>query len=163
PVSLTLFDSPVLRDFVRRLLATRDIATIFAFSGQMAQFVPARAPQRFVMDFGDMDSEKFAAYAGEGGLMAPIHRREARTLFAFEVLPKLPNVTFAIVGRNPTDAVRKLASERVLVTGAVEDVRTWLAAADVVVAPLRIARGIQNKVLEAMAMAKPVVASPAAF
>jgi glycosyltransferase involved in cell wall biosynthesis len=41
--------------------------------------------------------------------------------------------------------------------------RAWLDAADVVVAPLRIARGIQNKVLEAMAMARPVVASPAAF
>jgi glycosyltransferase involved in cell wall biosynthesis len=51
----------------------------------------------------------------------------------------------------------------VTVTGAVPDIRTWLAAADVVVAPLRIARGIQNKVLEAMAMAKPVVATPAAF
>jgi polysaccharide biosynthesis protein PslH len=50
----------------------------------------------------------------------------------------------------------------VQVTGAVDDVRTWLAAADVVVAPLRIARGIQNKVLEAMAMAKPVVVSLAA-
>ena len=50
----------------------------------------------------------------------------------------------------------------VQVTGAVDDVRTWLGAADVVVAPLRIARGIQNKVLEAMAMAKPVVASSAA-
>jgi glycosyltransferase involved in cell wall biosynthesis len=49
------------------------------------------------------------------------------------------------------------------VTGAVADVRTWLAAADVAVAPLRIARGIQNKVLEAMAMARPVVASTAAF
>ena len=60
-------------------------------------------------------------------------------------------------------AVQALAGERVLVTGAVADMRTWLAAADVVVAPLRIARGIQNKVLEAMAMARPVVASPAAF
>ena len=49
-----------------------------------------------------------------------------------------------------------------MVTGAVDDVRTWLAGADVVVAPLRIARGIQNKVLEAMAMARPVVASTAA-
>jgi glycosyltransferase involved in cell wall biosynthesis len=48
------------------------------------------------------------------------------------------------------------------VTGSVPDVRGWLAAADVVVAPLRIARGIQNKVLEAMAMARPVVASPQA-
>jgi glycosyltransferase involved in cell wall biosynthesis len=44
----------------------------------------------------------------------------------------------------------------------VDDVRPWLAAADVCVAPLALARGIQNKVLEAMAMARPVVASPAA-
>src|SRR3546814_2225828 len=51
----------------------------------------------------------------------------------------------------------------VIVTGAVADIRSWLAAADVVVAPLRIARGVQNKVLEAMALACPVVASPAAF
>ena len=49
-----------------------------------------------------------------------------------------------------------------IVTGGVPDVRGWLAAADIVVAPLRIARGIQNKVLEAMAMARPVVASPQA-
>jgi polysaccharide biosynthesis protein PslH len=47
------------------------------------------------------------------------------------------------------------------VTGFVDDPRTWLARAAVSVAPLRIARGIQNKVLEAMAMAKPVVASAA--
>lgn len=67
---------------------------------------------------------------------------------------------FAIVGRSPTPAVEALgALPGVVVTGGVPDVRGWLAAADVVVAPLRIARGIQNKVLEAMAMARPVVAS----
>ena len=43
------------------------------------------------------------------------------------------------------------------------DTRSWLAAADLVVAPLRIARGVQNKVLEAMAMGRPVLASAAAF
>ena len=59
--------------------------------------------------------------------------------------------------------MQALAGERVIVTGAVADMRSWLAAADVVVAPLKLARGIQNKVLEAMAMAKPVVASAAAF
>ncbi|HEU0134942.1 MAG TPA: glycosyltransferase, partial [Allosphingosinicella sp.] len=83
--------------------------------------------------------------------------------FAGEVMPMLPAARFAIVGRKPAEAVRRLAGERVIVTGAVSDVRSWLAAADVVAAPLRIARGIQNKVLEAMAMARPVVASPAAF
>ena len=49
-----------------------------------------------------------------------------------------------------------------MVTGEVADVRGWLAAASVVVAPLKLARGIQNKVLEAMAMERPVVASRAA-
>jgi glycosyltransferase involved in cell wall biosynthesis len=83
--------------------------------------------------------------------------------FAGEVMPLLPEARFAIVGRKPPEAVRRLAGPRTIVTGAVPDVRAWLAAADVVAAPLRIARGIQNKVLEAMAMARPVVASPAAF
>jgi glycosyltransferase involved in cell wall biosynthesis len=83
--------------------------------------------------------------------------------FADSVIPLLPEARFAIVGRKPVEAVRRLAGPRIVVTGAVPDVRAWLAAADIVAAPLRIARGIQNKVLEAMAMARPVVASPAAF
>ena len=244
PVSLALFDSAALRGFVGRMLAGGRIGTIFAFSGQMAQFVPEGLRARFVMDFGDVDSAKFEAYGAEGGAMAPIHRREGRLLAAFErevaaradvslfvseaeaelfrrrsglanadiralqngvdldyydpdssfprigekgplivftgqmdyapnidavrwfageVMPRLPEARFAIVGRKPPEAVRRLAGPRILVTGAVPDVRSWLAAADVVAAPLRIARGIQNKVLEAMAMARPVVASPAAF
>ncbi|MGF7169333.1 sugar transferase (PEP-CTERM/EpsH1 system associated) [Sphingobium xanthum] len=89
---------------------------------------------------------------------------EAVIDFAERSLPKIRAVhadaRFAIVGRNPAPPVRALCGTGgVLVTGAVDDVRPWLAAADVVVAPLRIARGIQNKILEAMAMAKPVVAS----
>jgi sugar transferase (PEP-CTERM/EpsH1 system associated) len=244
PVSLTLFDSAALRGFVDRMLAGGRIGTVFAFSGQMAQFVPEGLRARFVMDFGDVDSAKFEAYGAEGGAMAPIHRREGRLLarferevagradvslfvseaeadlfrrrsglaradiralqngvdldyydpaadfpkiveegplivftgqmdyapnidavrwFAGEVMPRLPEARFAIVGRKPPEAVRRLAGPRTIVTGAVPDVRSWLAAADVVAAPLRIARGIQNKVLEAMAMARPVVASPAAF
>jgi glycosyltransferase involved in cell wall biosynthesis len=60
--------------------------------------------------------------------------------------------------------VRELATlPGVQVTGRVADTRPYLAAADAVVAPLRISRGIQNKVLEAMAMAKPVIATPEAF
>ena len=92
---------------------------------------------------------------------------EAVESFAHQVLPLLraehPGATFAIVGRNPVPQVQALAAlPGVIVTGGVPDVRGWLAAADVVVAPLRIARGIQNKVLEAMAMGRPVVASPQA-
>lgn len=92
---------------------------------------------------------------------------EAVIWFAREVLPSIraqhPDVRFDIVGRNPTDAVKALhALDGVKVVGEVADVRGWLAQARVIVAPLLMARGIQNKVLEGMAMARPVVASKAA-
>jgi len=92
---------------------------------------------------------------------------EAVTAFATDTMPiiraSIPEATFAIVGRNPSAAVNALSAlPGVQVTGAVDDIRSWLAAADVVVAPLRTARGVQNKILEAMAMAKPVIASPPA-
>lgn len=83
--------------------------------------------------------------------------------FASEALPVLrrrwEQVRFHIVGRNPTPAVRGLADGGVNVTGSVPDVRPYLQHAAVVVAPLRLARGVQNKILEAMAMARPVVAT----
>jgi len=83
--------------------------------------------------------------------------------FATEVLPALrrdwPQLHFHIVGRSPTPAVAALAGDGVSVTGTVPDVRPYLQHAAVVVAPLRLARGIQNKILEAMAMSRPVVAS----
>lgn len=254
PLSPAMFQSRAMSGFVDGLLAARAIETIFAFSGQMAQFVPDPPQARFVMDFVDMDSAKFAEYGAAGrGPMAWLYRREGRKLFDFEcaaahradvslfvskaeaemfraaagesggdvralengidlgfydprndfrrlsnqqrgqgplilftgqmdyrpnveavtsfahgVMPLIrqsaPQARFAIVGRQPVAAVRKLDGVGgVVVTGAVDDVRSWIAAADVVVAPLKIARGIQNKVLEAMAMAKPIVASSAAF
>jgi sugar transferase (PEP-CTERM/EpsH1 system associated) len=80
-----------------------------------------------------------------------------------EMLPALrqrfPALRFHIVGRAPTPAVQALAGEAVHVTGTVPDVRPYLQHAAAVIAPLRLARGIQNKVLEAMAMARPVVAA----
>ncbi|MES2753751.1 MAG: TIGR03087 family PEP-CTERM/XrtA system glycosyltransferase [Pseudomonadota bacterium] len=92
---------------------------------------------------------------------------EAVTWFVDTILPHIrvrhPSVRFAVVGRNPTPEIQKLTeAPGVIVTGEVADVRGWLAAAAVVVAPLKLARGVQNKVLEAMAMARPVVASAAA-
>jgi polysaccharide biosynthesis protein PslH len=85
--------------------------------------------------------------------------------FAAEVLPRLrqqsPQLRFHIVGRSPAPAVQALAGEGIAVSGTVPDVRPWLAHAAVVVAPLRVARGVQNKVLEAMAMGRPVLAAAA--
>ncbi len=102
------------------------------------------------------------------GVMDYLPNVDAVRWFADQVFPavraRLPGARFAIVGSRPTLAVRKLSErEGITVTGFVEDVRDWLARAAVCVAPLRIARGIQNKVLEAMAMGRPVVASPQAF
>jgi sugar transferase (PEP-CTERM/EpsH1 system associated) len=93
---------------------------------------------------------------------------DAVTWFVQEVLPlihaELPVVQFYIVGTRPTEAVLDLAEAgRVIVTGTVPDVRPYLRYAAAAVAPLRIARGIQNKVIEAMAMGKAVVATSAAL
>jgi sugar transferase (PEP-CTERM/EpsH1 system associated) len=87
--------------------------------------------------------------------------------FADEILPLIaqtrPNASFHIVGAHPTASVRALArNRRIFVTGRVEDVRPYLQHSRVVVAPMRVARGIQNKVLEGMAMGRPVVVSAAA-
>ncbi|MEZ5591624.1 MAG: TIGR03087 family PEP-CTERM/XrtA system glycosyltransferase [Gammaproteobacteria bacterium] len=76
----------------------------------------------------------------------------------------IPSVEFFIVGSQPSSEIRRLGERNgIYVTGYVDDVRDYLSAADVCVAPLRIARGIQNKVLEAMSMAKAVVATPQAL
>jgi polysaccharide biosynthesis protein PslH len=209
------------------------VDTVYAFSSQMAAYVPADFAGRFVMDFVDMDSAKFAAMGFAGrqeaqrllaweiatakradvslfvsdaeaalfksatGLPAQVMGNgidldhfapdavaalempqplivftgqmdyppnvEAVTRFVRETLPNIqsviPDARFAIVGRAPTAAVKALARPSVIVTGEVPDTRPWLATASVVVAPLRIARGVQNKILEAMALGRPCVVS----
>ncbi|QCB54105.1 TIGR03087 family PEP-CTERM/XrtA system glycosyltransferase [Sphingopyxis sp. PAMC25046] len=251
PVSNRLFRSAALARHIDALIGQGGISHIVAFSGQMAQYLPARFDGPVLMDFVDVDSAKFATYA-EQDRRQPlhwVHQREARVLAAYEadiarradaslfvseaeaalfrsrsglgddkvravgngidtkhfdpavpletigagegplavftgqmdyrpnidavrwfandILPlvrkRQPQARFAIVGRAPTEEVRALeALPGVIVTGEVPDVRPWLVAAGAVVAPLLLARGVQNKLLEAMAMARPVVASAAA-
>jgi sugar transferase (PEP-CTERM/EpsH1 system associated) len=80
-----------------------------------------------------------------------------------DVLSRVPNARFAVVGANPPLEIRDLTKRPgIVVTGRVPDIRPYLANAALVVAPLRIAQGVQNKVLEAMSMARPVVATPQA-
>ncbi|MFI3222504.1 MAG: glycosyltransferase, partial [Methylococcaceae bacterium] len=92
---------------------------------------------------------------------------DAVVWFAKAIFPliseQLPSVKFYIVGSKPTKEVLALDKDSIIVTGVVDDIRPYLAYAQIVVAPLRIARGIQNKVLEAMAMEKYVVATTAAM
>ena len=84
--------------------------------------------------------------------------------FVEQVWPRLharaPRARLYIVGARPAAEVKALANEDILVTGRVADVRPYLQHAAAVIAPMRIARGIQNKVLEGMAMARPVVVTP---
>jgi sugar transferase (PEP-CTERM/EpsH1 system associated) len=250
PLTLGWFHNRQLAQWVSRGLGQGRYGAVFVFSSVMAT---PRHPvgQRRVLDMVDVDSEKFAAYAGTARPpMRQVYSREARTLLALErraavafdrtvfvseaeaarfatlapeCAPQLgfvengvdftrfdpgeahaspfatpgphlvftgtmgyrPNIEavtwfaesvlpllrtraappeFHVVGANPAPAVRALAAlQGVHVTGTVPDVRPYLAHAAVAVAPLLTARGIQNKVLEAMAMARPVVATPQAF
>lgn len=80
-----------------------------------------------------------------------------------DVSRKRKNAQFHIVGSNPTAAVRSLSSKPgITVVGSVPDIRPYLKHASVAVAPLRVARGVQNKILEALAMRLPIVATPEA-
>lgn len=93
---------------------------------------------------------------------------DAVNWFAREVWPmvrqQVPQARLKLVGRRPVSAVSRLASiAGITVVGGVPDIRPYLQEAAVAIAPLRIARGLQNKVLEALAMGKAVVASPPAL
>jgi sugar transferase (PEP-CTERM/EpsH1 system associated) len=101
------------------------------------------------------------------GVMDYLPNVEGCKWFVHEILPKIrarrPQVRLSIVGSNPTPEVEQLGQEPgVTVTGFVDDPKDWLRRAAVSIAPLRIARGIQNKVLEAMAMGLPVVGTTSA-
>jgi glycosyltransferase involved in cell wall biosynthesis len=85
--------------------------------------------------------------------------------FCREVLPRLrqaePRISLAIVGRNPTSAIRRLAqdSDGIEVTGRVDDVRPHVAAAALSIVPLRIGGGTRLKIYESMAMGRAVVST----
>ena len=246
-LSLGYYRNRDMRQWVDKVISSGSISKGFAFSGPMAQYLDDTRLEIRVVDFCDVDSEKWRQYATTRNWpLSWVYRREASRLAEFEcdvagcadfslfatteeadlfrrvanrfdnktvvvrngvdteffdpevrlpdpypeqglrvvftgemdywpnvqavawfvdnVLPivrnRRPEAKFFIVGRNPTDAVIALGGQDgVVVTGAVNDIRSWIVHGHVVVAPLQIARGIQNKVLEAMAMAKPVVAS----
>jgi polysaccharide biosynthesis protein PslH len=102
------------------------------------------------------------------GVMDYFPNADAVTWFCQEIFPivqeQIPEATLTICGAHPTAAVRRLAKRRgVTVTGWVADTRPYLDEAEVFVAPLRVARGVQNKLLEALAMGLPCVATTTAW
>jgi len=123
-------------------------------------------------DYFDPDIEFENPYLHEGdnrilvftGAMDYWPNVDAVRWFANSIFPKLSqndsSLRFYIVGRNPTRDVIALESlHGVAVTGRVDDIRPYLKFSDAAVAPMRIARGVQNKILEAMAMEKVVLSS----
>jgi sugar transferase (PEP-CTERM/EpsH1 system associated) len=120
-----------------------------------------------------VDSDYFTPYKGPGAADSLVFcakldyfpNAQAILHFCEHILPLLwkqrPQVRLTIVGSNPPQSVRELAAdERITVTGYVPDTRPYLGAASVAIAPLMVAAGMQNKVLEALAMAKPTVTTP---
>ena len=247
PLSLGAFFVPALQEKVNVLLEKESIDRIVIFSSPMAEYVRHVSAIPRVIDFVDMDSEKWRAYAQINPFpLSLLYRIEADRLgqyelemakvceeslvisqeethvlrersnqmvvpkvipngvdyeyfsppsdvqrikpiivftaamdyfpnvdgalfFCQEILPRIhqviPHAQFLVVGRNPVSALRRMAERmsQVQVTGTVPDVRPYLSEARVAVVPLRIARGVQNKILEAMAMELPVVGTTPAF
>ena len=244
PSSLGYFCVPQLQKSVRALLQQEQFDLIWVHCSSAAQYVLKHTGSYRIMDFGDMDSEKWYQYARkrpfplslvyhlEGYKLRRYEKRLARAFnectvissgekrildsyglgvpvtvvpngvdlsffsneqsdydpksliflgrmdyypnidaviyFCRDILPliqeEISDVKFTIVGSNPVGRVKDLAHlPGVSVTGAVADVRPFLCRAAVSVVPLRIASGVQNKVLESMAMKVPVVASSRAF
>lgn len=168
-------ESRTLLAFERAQSAAYDV-TAFAAEGD-AQLYRQLAPEvasKVVTIPNGVDTEYFDPNAAGASPYSSFERAivftgvmdywanvDAVTWFADEVFPLIrkrePMASFWIVGSRPTAVVLALgARPGIKVTGRVPDVRPYVGHARVAVAPLRIARGIQNKVLEAMALAKPV-------
>ncbi len=250
PLTISIYRDTQLQTWVNTQIETKSISKIVVFSAAMAQYVRHAKAMHRVIDFVDIDSDKWKQYANKKTWpVSWIYQRESEELLKYEkqitdefdrvtfvsekeselfkkcmpeaankityfnngvdteyyapqnnllnpypenksilvftgamdywanvdavdwfvknvfseVRRHFPDIEFYIVGSKPTKEVRRLGeTSGVTVTGFVDDIRPYLSHATLAVAPLRIARGIQNKVLEAMAMGKIVVASPEA-
>jgi sugar transferase (PEP-CTERM/EpsH1 system associated) len=239
PSSFAYFHSPRLAQRVNAALADGSFDMVFAHCSSAAPYVAGAQVGLKVIDYGDMDSQKWREYVAykpfplslgfrleaakleraerrlarqfdlctcttraelqslrdlgvttpsdwfpngvDGTFFAPekdydpdliafigrmdyYPNQQAVTMFCRDVLPKLqarrPAVRFQIVGAEPPQFIRDLGKlPGVSVTGSVPDVRGYITRAALTVAPLAIARGTQNKILESMAMGVPVVCS----
>jgi sugar transferase (PEP-CTERM/EpsH1 system associated) len=243
PFSMGYFYSPTLDRRIRELLSQERFDLIFVHCSSVAQYVARVTDVPKILDFGDMDSQKWLIYGqvrafpislvyhlegrklereerrlsprfdlntcttreelatlrafGTGvdsdwfpngvdhGYFAPsgepydpdlisfvgrmdyYPNQEAMVRFCRDTLPLIrrerPSAKLSIIGANPSSQIKQLASiPGVTVTGSVPDVRPYVTRSAVNVAPLRIARGTQNKILESMAMGVPVVTSEVA-
>ncbi len=168
-----------LEDMERRYCSTFDATLVIAEAeaAMLRGIAPGAADRISVLpngvdtDYYDPRPERPSPFPADAspvvftGAMDYLPNIDGVTWFSDEILPAvralLPGTQFWIVGSNPAPEVTALGQRAgIVVTGRVADVRPYLAHAAVVVAPLRIARGVQNKVLEGLAMGRPIVATP---
>jgi sugar transferase (PEP-CTERM/EpsH1 system associated) len=164
--TLLAFERRVARAFTENVLCTPLEQKIFeaAIPGASSTVL------RNGVDLGFYSPSKIGpepAHLVFTGVMNYFPNADGCLWFVREILPlvreEFPAARLTIVGAQPTAEVRSLArTSGVAVTGFVNDTREWLTKAAISIAPLRIARGIQNKVLEAMAMGLPVVGTTSA-
>jgi glycosyltransferase involved in cell wall biosynthesis len=160
---LRRFEADAVRWGERCILATAAVETLLRSFARWARtaLIPNGVDVAGYAAPGDAPTVIFT------GAMNYLPNVDAVEHFCADIFPAvtraIPGARFLIVGLNPSPAVRRLAElPGVTVTGAVPDVRPYYRQSAVCVAPLRIARGIQNKVLQSMALGVPVVATGAA-
>jgi sugar transferase (PEP-CTERM/EpsH1 system associated) len=176
PLSLGyLWEAKRLEAAERRLVRAFDLTTV-ATPGELDALLEIRAEPHKVDWFAngvDVDFFKPSEEPYDADLITFVGRmdyfpnEQAMSDFCRVIWPRLraarPAVRLQIVGASPSAAVRRLESlPGVSVTGAVDDVRPYVRRSALTIAPLKIARGTQNKILESMAMGVPVVASSVA-
>lgn len=173
---LRTFEETVVSDFAASIVTTEREADLLRQAGRGAARLHAIGNGVDTDHFRNgcdaslthaADAHRAAARIVFTGAMDYAPNVDAVRHFADTAFPLVrqrhPNAEFVIVGSKPARDVRRLAGrDGIVVTGAVADVRPYLASAAVCVVPLRIARGIQNKLLEAMSFGCAVVATPAA-
>ena len=176
PLSLGFgLEARKLRSYERFLAARFDHCTVTT-QGELDEYRTIGVPTTGSVIPNGVDTTYFRQTvheAGDSSVIAFLGRMnyypnvDGVLYFAQEVFPlirqKMPKAVFRIIGSNPTREVDSLANHSgIEVTGSVPDVRPYLKDVALTIAPLRIARGTQNKILESMAMRIPVVATPQA-
>jgi polysaccharide biosynthesis protein PslH len=166
---LAAYETELVKRFTTTLVCTESEQTLLRMHATTGDI-------RVLQNFLDIDSynpatiptsqeiRSWQPYVILSGSMDYFPNIDAAGHFYRDIFPLIrrqcPNLRFVVAGRNPHPAVQKLAENpTVCVTGSVPDMKPYIAGAAAAVVPMRIARGVQNKIMEALALGVPVVST----